>query len=56
MSNPQSARTAAPTQLTDRDLDQAAGGLLPAVAPAPLAPISQPVALPAVQRGLIGLL
>ena len=58
MSNP--TNTAAPAQLSDHDLDHAAGGLLPAVRPAaanPVAvnPTAQPV-LPAVQHGLIGLL
>jgi hypothetical protein len=55
MSDNQSVETPAPAQLTDHDLDEVAGGLLPAVAPAPVAVSSQPV-LPAVQRNLIGLL
>jgi hypothetical protein len=55
MSDRQSAETPAPAQLSDHDLDEVAGGLLPAVAPAPVAASSQPV-LPAVQRSLIGLL
>jgi hypothetical protein len=55
MSDSPSVETPAPTQLSDRDLDDVAGGLLPAVAPAPVAVSSQPV-LPAVQRNLIGLL
>lgn len=56
MSNSQTAPTTAATELNERDLDQVNGGLLPAVAPVPVtAPTSQPV-LPAVQRGLIGLL
>jgi len=55
MSNTQSATAATPAQLSERDLDQVAGGLLPAVAPAPLVAVSHPV-LPAVQKGLIGLL
>jgi hypothetical protein len=55
MSDRQSAETPAPAQLSDHDLDEVAGGLLPAVAPAPVTAPSQPV-LPAVQRNLIGLL
>jgi len=54
LSKPQSVETA--TELNERDLDQVNGGLLPAVAPVPVVAPSQPVALPAVQRGLIGLL
>lgn len=58
MSKSQTAKTQTldtAAHLSDGDLDQVAGGLLPAVAPAPLVAPSAPV-LPAVQRGLIGLL
>ena len=55
MSDTPSAETPAPAQLSDHDLDDVAGGLLPAVAPAPVIAPTLPV-LPAVQRGLIGLL
>ena len=62
MSDRPSTETPTPAQLTDQELDGAVGGLVPAVAPqssiiavAPAASSSQPV-LPAVQRGLIGLL
>jgi len=55
MSHPKSAETPSPAQLSDHDLDDVAGGLLPAVAPAPLVASSEPL-LPAVQRTLIGLL
>ena len=55
MSDLKPAETPALAQLNDKDLDDVAGGLLPAVAPAPVTTSNQPV-LPAVQRGLIGLL
>ena len=55
MSDRPSAETPVPDQLSDHDLEDVAGGLLPAVAPAPVATSSQPL-LPAVQRSLIGLL
>ena len=60
MSDRPSAESPAPAQLSERDLDDVAGGLIPAVIPAtvaatPVATSSQPV-LPAVQRSLIGLL
>jgi len=55
MSDRPSAETPAPAELSQDDLDDVAGGLLPAVAPAPVTTSTQPL-LPAVQRTLIGLL